>query len=211
LSGNHLFVANATTDTIGEYDATTGATINANFVTGLIDPQRLALSGNNLFVVNGLVTPVVGEYNATTGAAINANFITTVPVPTGIAVSGNTVYLVNSPGGSIPWRIRRHHGGRDQRQLHHGLPTPGTAGLALSGNNLFVANEGDRTVNAGNGTVGEYDATTGAVINANFITGLTDPVDLVAAPVPEPSTWSMITVGGVALLGMMLRKKRGIV
>jgi hypothetical protein len=27
----------------------------------------------------------------------------------------------------------------------------------------------------GNGTVGEYDATTGAAINASFITRLTDP------------------------------------
>jgi len=26
-------------------------------------------------------------------------------------------------------------------------------------------------------------------------------------PVPEPSTWWMISVGGVALLGIMLRKK----
>jgi DNA-binding beta-propeller fold protein YncE len=40
----------------------------------------------------------------------------------------------------------------------------GPIGLALSGNTLFV-------VNQGNGTVGEYDATTGAAINANFIAG----------------------------------------
>jgi hypothetical protein len=39
------------------------------------------------------------------------------------------------------------------------------AGLALSGNNLLVANFGKRTVV-------EYNVTTGAVINANFITGL---------------------------------------
>ena len=43
-----------------------------------------------------------------------------------------------------------------------GLDTP--TGLALSGNNLFVANEG-------NGTVGEYNATTGAAINPDFISG----------------------------------------
>jgi uncharacterized membrane protein len=58
----------------------------------------------------------------------------------------------------------------------------------------------------GNSSVGEYDATTGAAINANFITGLNEPVGLAVASVPEPSTWSMIAVGGVALLGMMLRK-----
>jgi hypothetical protein len=46
----------------------------------------------------------------------------------------------------------------------------------------------------------EYNATTGAAINANFITGLQSPAGLVVAPVPEPSPWSMIAMGGVALL-----------
>jgi hypothetical protein len=32
------------------------------------------------------------------------------------------------------------------------------------------------------GTVGEYDATTGAVVNANFITRLSDPCALASAP-----------------------------
>ena len=72
-------------------------------------------------------------------------------------------------------------------------------GMAVSGNDLFVTVGGD--------TVGEYNATTGAAINASFITGLNGPAALVVVPVPEPSAWSMIAVGGVALLGMMLRKK----
>jgi hypothetical protein len=48
--------------------------------------------------------------------------------------------------------------------------------LAISGNTLFVAN-------SLSGTVGEYDATTGAAINANFITGLSGPGGLVVASV----------------------------
>jgi len=55
-----------------------------------------------------------------------------------------------------------------------------------------------------------YDATTGAIINANLITGLSAPEGIAIAPVPEPSTWSMIGVGGVALLAMMLRKRHRI-
>jgi hypothetical protein len=77
------------------------------------------------------------------------------------------------------------------------------AGLALSGNDLFVANQSGTTV-------GEYDATTGAAINANFLTGLNLPAGLLVASVPEPSPWSMIAVGGVALLGIMHRKKHRI-
>ena len=84
-------------------------------------------------------------------------------------------------------------------------------GLALSGNNLFVAKSGLFVANySGGTTVGEYDATTGAAINPDFITGLNQPYALAVAAVPEPSTWSMIPVGGVALPGMMIRKKHRI-
>jgi hypothetical protein len=57
----------------------------------------------------------------------------------------------------------------------------------------------------GNKTVGEYNLSTGT-FNPSFITGLDEPGGLAVASVPEPSTWSMIAVGSVALLGMMLRK-----
>ena len=72
--------------------------------------------------------------------------------------------------------------------------------LALSGNDLFVTN-------LSGGTVGEYNATTGAVINASFLAALDYPQGLAVASVPEPSPWSMIAVGGVALLGLMLRRR----
>jgi PEP-CTERM motif len=48
--------------------------------------------------------------------------------------------------------------------------------------------------------------------NASFIGGLAVPFGLaVVSVVPEPSAWPMIAVGGVALLGIMLRRKHGIV
>jgi hypothetical protein len=72
--------------TVSEYDATTGAAINANFITGLDVPSGLAVKGNTLFVANQ-GNGTVGVYNATTGAAINANFITGLQFfPIGIAV-----------------------------------------------------------------------------------------------------------------------------
>ncbi len=57
---------------VGEYNATTGAAIKANFITELFFPSALAVSGNNLLVAD---VGRVGEYSATTGAAINANFV----------------------------------------------------------------------------------------------------------------------------------------
>jgi hypothetical protein len=67
--------------------------------------------------------------------------------------------------------------------------------IAISGNDLFVGNNGTDTV-------GEYNATTGAVINASFITsGLNQPLGIVVLPqgVPEPSTWALL-LGGLGLL-----------
>src|SRR5690348_731553 len=79
-----LYVSQGGDSIVGEYDATSGAAINANLITGLNRPVGLALSGNNLLVVNFGGT-TVGEYNATTGAAINANFITVLAGSYGLA------------------------------------------------------------------------------------------------------------------------------
>jgi hypothetical protein len=94
-----LYASQSTTNTVGKYDANTGAAINANFITGLSGPMGLALSadGTVLFVANDS-NGSVGEYNAATGAAINANFITEGgglfgPVLSGIALSGNNLFV----------------------------------------------------------------------------------------------------------------------
>ena len=86
MLGDTLFVANeGSGNTVGKYDATTGAAINASFITGLNFPYGLAVLGDTLFVANeGGAT--VSEYDATTGAAINAGFITGLQQPEGLAV-----------------------------------------------------------------------------------------------------------------------------
>jgi VPDSG-CTERM motif len=92
LSGGNLYVGSfgttqASNDSIGEYNATTGATINSALITGLNEPFGFALSGGNLFVDNS-GNSTIGEYNATTGAAINKAFISSgLDSPEGIVVS----------------------------------------------------------------------------------------------------------------------------
>jgi IPT/TIG domain len=54
---------------------------------------------------------------------------------------------------------------------------------------LFVANWGE-PVKLGGGSVGKYNATTGAVIKANFITGLSLPFDFALARSPTISSFS---------------------
>src|SRR5271166_631185 len=73
--------------TVGEYNAATGAVINATLITGIgLAQNSVAVSGNNLFLGNGGIPGTVSEYNATTGAVINANFITGVSEAQGLAL-----------------------------------------------------------------------------------------------------------------------------
>jgi WD40 repeat protein len=171
VSGDTLFVANTADGTIGTYNATTGAPINANFITGA--GGGLAVSGNTLFVVCGgrsTGSGTVGEYDASTGAVINANFVTGLTAPRTIAVSGNTLLVTcngsGPPGSTLSGIVSAYDantGAVINANFIKGLSNP--QGLAVSGNNLFVAD-------AGTDTISEYDANTGRVINAKFITGV---------------------------------------
>jgi sugar lactone lactonase YvrE len=197
LSGNDLFVGSV--GMVGKFDASTGVAINANFITGLQPLYgfiSLALSGNTLFVEDYDST-TIGKFDATTGAAISVPFVTVPVLDQGLAVSGDNLFVAN--GGQNTVREYSITTGALINVITAGLSYP--IALAVSGNNLYVSN-------ATNGTVGKYDATTGAAINATFITGLPAPYGLAVASVPEPSPWSMVAVGGVALLGITLRKRR---
>jgi hypothetical protein len=86
------------TNWVGEYNAATGAAINAQFIiTNPDGAYGVALSGNHLFVA-GYQQGTVSEYDATTGAVINANFITGILYPLGLAVVGNTLYVAQDIG-----------------------------------------------------------------------------------------------------------------
>ena len=79
VKGNIFFVTNQNDGTVGEYNATTGALIKADFVKGLEYPPNLAVEGDTIFVLNG--NGAVGKYDAITGAVIDANFITGLAAP----------------------------------------------------------------------------------------------------------------------------------
>lgn len=145
-----VYVGNYYNNSVSEYDATTGQVLNANFITGVNEPEALSLSGNDLYVVNG-GSSTVGVYNATTGAAINANLFTEINIPEGILVSGNIVYVTTFAGTVADYNATT--GAVINDSLISGLQD--AQGLAISGNNLYVA--------SGN-VVGKYNATTGQAI-----------------------------------------------
>ena len=189
FSGTNLLVA-STAGYIGEYNSTTGAAINTNFITGLYQPKDITISGNNLYVTdwNGTFSRVA-EYDATTGAPINTNLTGRLYLPTGIAVTGTNLYVATSSSNKVS-EFNATTGATISSTFISGLNQP--QNLASLGTNLFVANYGSKSI-------AEYNAITGALISSNFITGLNSPLAMLVAA-PEPSTYALFGLGGLALL-----------
>jgi hypothetical protein len=163
IVGNDLFVGLGSN--IAEY-TTAGTLVNAALASQLNNPQDIAVSGTNLFVLqqnsNFNNAGVVGKYT-TSGVTINANLITGLGEPVGIAVSGNDLFVANYYSGTIG--EYGFDGSVVNASLISGLSGPW--GLAIVGNNLYVANQR-------NNTIGEY-TTSGATINTDLISGLNGP------------------------------------
>lgn len=158
----------------------------------------------------------IAEYNAATGAAINSSLVSGLGLPEGIAISGNNLFIASDKTGTPGVGVIGEYNATTGAAINSSLVSvPGfgssqslSLDIAVSGNVLYVANQGS-------GAIGDYDATTGAAIGSGtLISGLNtsedDPGAIGIAPVPEPSTWAM--VGGLgALLAWRLRRNQRLV
>jgi hypothetical protein len=176
--GNKLFVSylidqeNSPPAAVAEFNATTGALINATLIEtgGNSTIGAMTTSGDTLFFAyeyynpNGSPQYGVGAYNAKTGA-LNSSFITLSSsyIPLALTVSKNHLYVsysIDQPGyqGTVG-EYDATTGAAINATLITGYSYE-PSGLAVSGNHLLVAE--------GAGVI-EFNATTGAVINDNFI------------------------------------------
>jgi hypothetical protein len=121
---------------------------------------------------------VVSEYDEVTGQLINANFITGLSGPNELVLSGDILFVANQDGSAGKYDART--GAATTQSFITGTNFE-PVGLALSGANFItglgypyqLAVLGDKlfVTDGGAPAVGEYDARTGAVINATFISG----------------------------------------
>jgi WD40 repeat protein len=156
-----LYVSQESSGIVSEYNLTTGKLINANFITGLTQPNALVLSGDDLLVANAGGS--VGKYNATTGAAISQSFITgTNFVPVGLALSGNDLFVASSGSGTIG-KYNVHTGKAIRASFITGVPTGGTLGLGVLGSGLYMGITSQSQV-------AKYVAATGKRIGAVSVT-----------------------------------------
>ncbi len=93
--GNNLYVSGLTSP-LDEYDAVTGTKKASPYTWGL-SPTALAISGNDLFVLD-FGSGKVGKFDATTGFVINSDLIVGLNVPEGLAVFGNRLYVGSDTG-----------------------------------------------------------------------------------------------------------------
>lgn len=175
-----LYVADSNASKIRTFNAMNGAetTSSTGFAnaTGLTNPVGLALNAGVLYAAN-INANAVTAYNAATGAAATSGFTapTGLNQPTGLAVNATTLFVTNQGNSTV-----------GAFNLATGTAAAGFTTITVMGNPRGVALYGnDLFVTTGYGTVGEYNATTGQVINASFITGLS-------------------TLGGLAVLGNRL-------
>jgi hypothetical protein len=100
----------------------------------------------------------VEEFDLNTGALINSQFASDIDAVDLIS-SGSSFYVANFYGTVGEYSV---DGSSSNSSLITGVTNP--VGLALSGNDLYVADQDD-------GIIGEYNATTGQAINSRLITG----------------------------------------
>lgn len=172
VTDTNIFVANYNNGKVGKYNLD-GTVVNASLINQGFGTIGVAISGGYLFVVNR-PGGTVGKYNFD-GTVVNASLIS-VPGGTiwGIAANDSNIFVSRSESFA---GIGKYN--LDGTVVNDRLITLGgnPVGVALSGENLFVANQGPN--------IGEY-TTTGGTVNAALITG-------------QPGTPTGIAVSGTRL------------
>ncbi len=160
--GTNLFADYLALGVVGEY-TTAGGIVNPTLISGLNNPNAMALSGTNLYIAD---VGRIGKYT-TFGAVINSNFVTGIASQPafGMVVLGTNLFAAIN--GTI--QEFSTDGGIVNTSL---VSTPtSTSGMATDGTNLFVSLE--------NGTVAVY-STSGATISSILINGLERTYDPIA-------------------------------
>jgi len=166
LVGNTLYVCGG--PVVGTYNATTGAAINSNFITGLTAIVGAAVSSNILYLAD-FNNQIIRTFNATTGAVINNTFITdSLSGANSLFISGNTLYVSNFNNSTITTYNATTGATINGSFITTGLNNP---------RSIYVQNNYLYTANQGSGIVTRHNATTGAFVD-NFITGISNPTGL---------------------------------
>ena len=186
VSGGYIYVGDANTGTIGQYNLD-GTVVNNSLITGLSVPTGLIVAGGHIYVADeGLNS--VGEYNLD-GTAVNL----VVNGATGgaiynLASDGTDLFVTDIGLGTVG------EYGLDGTVINDALVSGlnGPSGVAVFDGNLYVGINYDAKV-------AEY-ATDGTLINGSLITtGLGNIQGIYVVPEPSVSVLALVA-GGLFLV-----------
>ncbi len=191
---------------VHQYDTVTGSLIGG-FVANVTNPNQLQLSGSTLYALS---FTTVTSYSAATGT--QNSFTVTTPGPGGsIAVQGSNLYASGPVfnGGGFDGVVGFYNA-TTGATVNSAFITLANANngplLTLSGNTLFTGIIGNVGSGTGVGTIGSYNATTGAAINASLITGLATATSSLADIVASGTTLYVATniLSGATITGFKI-------
>jgi len=192
-----IFVVENGNNYVSKYNAD-GSVVNTTFINVATSPDGILISGSDMYVVRW-ASSAVGKYT-TDGATTNASFLSYTGItwrPYNVARDSLGNFYVTGNDRVIKFAS-------DGTLINSNLISfTGAYGLAIdSGDNLFVGAYGGSTI-------AKY-TTNGAVINANFITGVNNVTGIVVQTVPEPATSALVILGGGGLAWFACSRRKSV-
>jgi hypothetical protein len=188
--GTNLFIAEAFSDKVVEVNATTGATVNANFASFGNLAVGEVMAGGNLYIA--VLDGNVYEYN-TSGTQLNV--FSNGSNPFGITSNGTDLFVNSQVSNTVNEFTL---GGTFVTTLV-AATDPNPQGMWVNGTTLYVASWGANTIK-------EYSTVNGNLLGT-FLSPGPDGHIVDVSVVPEPSTWAML-LGGLGLLAFCVRMRR---
>ena len=191
-----LYVNNETGNNVTRYDGLTGTLIGV-FASGLSAPRGGICFGpdNNLYV-SSAGSGDVKVFDGSTGVFQETLSGTELVTPNGMVFGPDGNLYVNDEGSNHVVRIMLDESGNETGVFaSSGLVAP-RGGIGFYGDTLYVASAGSDEIIA-------FDSTTGAKTGV-FSSDVAVPNGLYI--VPEPTTLSLLALGGLSLIR---RRKRG--
>ncbi|HEV7403994.1 MAG TPA: DUF4394 domain-containing protein [Chthoniobacteraceae bacterium] len=198
VAGNTLYVSQTGFNRVSTFDATTGATLNLNFIPSVEDPHGLAVAGGRLYVACGSAN-LVKVFDAATGSLMIT--LSSQSNPSSVAVRNNVLYIACAGSG----KVSTFNASTGQLLNPALLSCPGTMGqIAIYGDVLYIAHYNVHPNNANDNAVGAFNAITGAEINRNLVANLSMPhglavgfgASIVSAPTSAAITSTSAVLGG---------------
>jgi hypothetical protein len=164
----YVWVANKSSSSLIQFNASTGAWVQTQTGSDILNPDAIAVTGSNIWVDNG---SFLSEFNSTTGANLNVTKRTIMNLlanGTCIAVTGPNIW-VSDAGGAEAYEYSAISGAYLRETLGGGGGVSGANCVSYNKGYIWVTSDNSNRVLEYNATTGGYARETSVVINPDQI------------------------------------------